>query len=128
MRKKSTAFSTQTNLVPPYVKSKDDIIDSNGRVENKARFDEFLNKVQQGEDDRIRVVRYTTEGDPILYDYEFKNNKIFAVIDTRRDGYGSREIIQITCASIKSNEEQESTSYVLDGCTPSGDIIILTIE
>lgn len=126
---KSTDPYTQTNHTPAYVKTMDDIIDRNGKLENKERFDEFLNRVQQGEDDHIRVVKYTTEGNPILYEYEFKKNIIDVIIDTTRDGYGQREVIQTTCTSINVNEDQERTSYELDGCTPPiGGNLILTVE
>jgi len=114
---------------PPYIKTLDDIIDTNGKLENKERFDEFFNSVQQERDDSIRVVKYTTEGDPIIYGYEFENEVINVTIDTRRDGYGQGKIIHKTCTSIIVNEDKEKTSYELDGCTPSiGDNIILTIE
>jgi hypothetical protein len=45
-------------------------------------------------------------------------NFINVIIDTTRDGYGQREVIQTTCTSIKVNEDQERTNYELEGCTP----------
>ena len=121
--------SAQPNPSSPYVETMDNIVERNGQIKNKERFDEFLSNVQQGEADRIRVVKYTTEGAAILYDYEFKNDVINVVIDTTRDGYGQQQIIQTACTSIKSVEEQGSKSYELDGCTPStGGRLILTIE
>ena len=55
--------------IPPYIKMPEDIIDTHGKLENKEWFDEFLLHVQQGVEDHIRVVKYTEEGAPILYDY-----------------------------------------------------------
>ena len=112
--------------IPPYTKTSDDIIDTHGNLENKERFDEFFNNVQQGKDDNIRVVKYTTEGDPIIYSYAFENEKINVTIDTRRDNYGQGNVIHTICTSIKDNEK---INYELEGCSPSiGDNIILTIE
>ena len=117
------------NNPPPTIKTIDIRIDTNGKLENKERFDKFFNSVQQGEADRISVVKYTTEGSPIIYDYEFENHVINVTIDTRRDDYGQGNIVHTTCTSIIVNEDKEKTSFELDGCTPSiGDNIILTIE
>ena len=126
---KSTDIATHTDNPPQYIKTVDDIIDRHGTVENKERFDEFLNRVQQGKDDSIRVINYTTEGAPIIYNYEFKNDEISVIIDTTRDGYGQGNIVHTTCTSIKVNEDKERTNYELVGCTPQiGDAIILTVD
>ncbi|MEK4426050.1 DUF4362 domain-containing protein [Solibacillus sp. FSL K6-1523] len=115
--------------LPPYIENLEDIINTNGKLENKERFDEFFNSVQQGKDNRIRVVKYTIEGAPIISDYEFENEVISVTIDTRRDGYGQGNIVYTTCTSIIVNEDNEKTSYELEDCRPSiGDNIILTIE
>ena len=114
---------------PPSIKTLDGITVKNGKLENKERFNEFFNNVKQGKDDSIRVVKYTTEGDTIIYIYEFENEVINVTIITRRDGYDQSNIVHATCTSIIVNEDKEKTRYELDGCTPSiGDNIILTIE
>ena len=126
---KSTDINMNKDSIPLYTKTSDDIIDKHGNLENKERFDQFFNNVQQGIDDRIRIVRYTTEGDPIIYSYEFENEGINVTIDTRRDGYGQGNIIHKICTSIKVNEDNERINYKLEGCSPSiGDHIILIIE
>ena len=104
--------------IPPYIKTPEDIIDTHGKLENKERFDEFLLHVQQGIEDYIRVVKYTEEGAPILYDYDFDKEIINVTIDTRRDGFGQRDIFQTTCTSIIVDEAIKGTSYKLKGCNP----------
>ena len=124
---KSTAINM--NGIPPYTKTSDDIIDNHGNLENQERFEKFFNNVQQGIDDSIRVVRYTTEGDPIIYSYKFENEEINVTIDKRRDEYGQGNVINEICTSLKVNEDNERIDYKLEGCSPSiGDHIILTIE
>lgn len=126
---KSTDINMNKDSIPPYTKTSDDIIDKHGNLENKERFDKFFNNLQQGIDDSIRVVRYTTEGDPIIYSYEFENEEINVTIDTRRDEYGQGNVIYEICTSLKVNEDNERIDYKLEGCSPSiGDHIILTIE
>ena len=108
---------TEDNM-PPYVKGLEDIIDTHGELENKERFNDFLNNVQQGKADNIRVVKYTTEGAPIIYDYEFEKDMIKVTIDTRRDDYGQKEIFHTICTSIEMNKATKKTEYALKGCVP----------
>ena len=125
----STHIATHTDNSPTYNNTSDNIIVRNDTLENKERFDQFLNNLQQGKDDSISVVKYTTEGDPIIYSYEFENEVINVTIDTTRDGYGQGNISHTTCTSIKVNEDKERTNYELVGCTPPiGDTIILTVD
>lgn len=104
--------------IPPYIKMPEDIIDTHGKLENKERFNEFLFHVQQGVKDHIRVVKYTEEGAPILYDYNFDKEIVNVTIDTRRDGFGQRDIVHTTCTSIIVDEATKETSYKLKGCNP----------
>ena len=126
---KSTDIYMYPDNIPPYIQTPEDIIDTQGELENKERFDEFLYHVQQGQEDSIRIVKYTTEGAPILYDYEFEKDMIKVTMDTTRDGYGQRNILQTICTSIEVNEATKRTNYKLIGCQPSiGNSIILIIE
>ena len=102
-----------------------------GEFENKERFDEFLLNVEQGIEDSIRMVRYTTEGAPVLYEYDFDKELIKVMIDTRRDGFGQRDIIYTTCSGIKVDEASKRTSYNLTGCAPkieSNTILVIEQE
>ena len=115
--------------IPPYIKTLEDIIDTHGKLENKERFDQFLLHVQQGVEDRIRVVKYTEEGAPILYDYDLDKEIINVTIDTRRDGFGQRDIVHTTCTSIIVDEAKKGTSYKLSDFNPKiEDNVILFVE
>ena len=115
--------------IPPYIKMPEDIIDTHGKLENKEQFDEFFLHVQQGVEARIRVVKYTEEGAPILYDYDFDKEILNVTIDTRRDGFGQRDIFHATCTSIIVDEATKGTSYKLKGCNPKiEDNVILFVE
>ncbi|MGM9945431.1 MAG: DUF4362 domain-containing protein [Lysinibacillus sp.] len=102
--------------IPPYIKTPEDIVDTHDKLENKERFDEFLLNVQQGVEDHIRVVKYTEEGAPILYDYDFDKEILNVTIDTRRDGFGQRDIVYTTCTSVIVNEAIKGISYILKDC------------
>ncbi|MFJ7952601.1 DUF4362 domain-containing protein [Lysinibacillus sp. NPDC096418] len=116
------------NIPPYYISSLEDIVETHGELENKTRFDEFINHVYQGKEDHIRVVRYTTEGDPILHDLEYDGKIVKSITDTRRDQYVQGSIIQTTCTSIEEVETNESTEYILKDCERNGDKNILSIK
>lgn len=125
---RSTDINMFPNNIPNYISSLEDIVDTHGEIKNKERFDEFLNNVYQGEEDRIRVVRYTTEGDPMLHELEYDGEIINSTTDTRRDQYGHGSITQTTCTSIEEVETNESIKYILEGCEHAIDNIILVIR
>ncbi|AST91166.1 hypothetical protein BC6307_07680 [Sutcliffiella cohnii] len=128
-QKSTDIYMYPDNIPLPYIKVPEDIVDIHGELENKERFDEFFLNVEQGIEDSIRVVRYTTEGAPILYDYDFDKEAIKVKIDSTRDGFGQKEIIHTTCSAIKVDETSSRTSYNLKRCIPKiEDNTILIIE
>ncbi len=121
----STNHTQELKDVPDYIPSSEDVVDMHGEIENMERFEEFLNNVEQGQRDNIRVVRYTTEGDPMLHDLEYKGEVIKSTSDPRRDKFGGGSINTSTCTSVEVVEHTERTEYILDGCGNITDNIIL---
>jgi hypothetical protein len=99
-----------------YNPSDEDIVDSHGQITNLEKFMKFVENVNQGREDKIRVVRYTTEGDPILHDLEYDGEIITSTIDTTRDEFGTASVSTATCKSITVKETDETTNYLLSGC------------
>ncbi|QST01161.1 DUF4362 domain-containing protein [Pontibacillus sp. ALD_SL1] len=111
----SSENTGQTNA-PEYVQSPEDIVDMHGDITNVDMFYAFLERVDQGIEDEIRVVTYTTEGDPMLHDLKYDGEVIHSTIDTRRDSFGAGNVNKATCESIKMDKSEERTSYELSGC------------
>ncbi|WP_088104185.1 DUF4362 domain-containing protein [Halalkalibacter urbisdiaboli] len=111
--------------VQEYIPSSADVVDKHGEINNIQRFIEFLDKVKLGQKDNIRVVKYTTEGDPMLQDLEYDGKVIKSTTDTRRDQFGVGSINTTTCASIEVIETSERTDYILEGCETIIDNTIL---
>lgn len=74
----------------------EDMAIRDGVVVNK--FDETLNKemlylfydlYSEGKDAMVRVMLYTIEGDPIIQDILYRDNRITVITDSSRDMYGS---------------------------------------
>ncbi len=100
-----------------YQPSEEDIVDTHGDITNLEIFMEFIENVQEGKEDKIRVVRYTTEGDPILHDLEFDGEVITSKVDSTRDEFGSGKVSTAACQSIDVIETHERTEYSLTGCS-----------
>lgn len=123
----STNNILEQNDVPDYTPSSEDVVDMHGEIENMERFKEFLNNVEQEQRDNVRVIRYTTEGDPMLHDLEYDGEVIKSTTDTQRDKLGEGSINTTTCTSIEVIETTERTDYILDDCENIKDDIILVI-
>lgn len=121
----STNTNQNQNNISDYNPSSEDVVDMHGEIENKERFKEFLNNVEVGQKDNIRVVRYTIEGDPMLHDLDYDGEVIKSKRDSRRDKFGDGSINTTTCTSIEVIESIERTDYVLEGCENIIDNIIL---
>lgn len=96
--------------------SSDDIVNTHGDVENLERFFAFMENVNAGKKDEIRVVSYTDEGDPMLHDIKYDGELLHSTTDTRRDKYGSGKIDSTTCKKIEVTENAERTDYDLSSC------------
>ncbi|WP_164462104.1 DUF4362 domain-containing protein [Bacillus sp. FJAT-42376] len=87
-----------------YTPSSEDIINTHGEIKNFERFAEFTEHAEKGIKDQIRIVSYTTEGDPILQDLEFDGKLIKLRHDSSRDQYGSEEVTYASCKAIEKKK------------------------
>lgn len=87
--------------VSKYKPSSEDVINRYVEVENVERFQEFYHNVLNGKEDTVRVVNYTTEGDPLLHDLEYNGDVIKSTFDTRSDKFGEGNLHTATCNAIE---------------------------
>lgn len=83
------------------------ILMNSNTVYHIEELDNFIKNVENNVSDEIRIVQYTIEGQPILTNLEYKDNKFILKIDSRRDGYASEEDKKIT------TKEYDATKYKL---------------
>ncbi len=106
-----------------------DVIGLHGYVQNLYKLDKFIqekNAVQ-------RIVLYTIEGDPIFYTLEYtKEGSIHVQYDTRKDHFGSKEVLNYTCSSLDRTEADNRLAYELtdckDGYSESGKISLIQLD
>jgi hypothetical protein len=112
-----------------YIQAPDDIVDMHGDITNLERFFTFVDHVEQGQKDTIRIVNYTTEGAPMLHDLEFDGSEIHSTYDSTRDGFGTGRIEEVTCKAVTEMKRDSRTDYVLEECNShKEDLIILVID
>jgi hypothetical protein len=82
-----------------------------------------------GEQDWLRITRYTVEDDPIIQQLVFDGNRIHFQYDTTRDAYGAKEIRESFCSEIVKEKNQTSNlfTYFLSGCDGNEERIPLLI-
>ncbi|WP_185960101.1 DUF4362 domain-containing protein [Planococcus soli] len=99
--------------------SEGDIIENlHGDVTNEERLYRFYENMENGEKDAVRIISYTTEGDPIYQDLSYDGNVIESVEDFTEDQYGSGEIVARECESMVILSSETEEVYVLEGCDP----------
>ena len=96
-----------------YTPAKTDIVNRNsGVLENENRLKDFIKNMETGQKDRIRVVAYTTEGDPILTDLKYNGKQLKVTSDDTRDKYGGGQIKTFECEKVVV----EGKEYSIIGC------------
>lgn len=83
------------------------IVMNSNTVYHKEELDKFIENVENNMPDKIRIVQYTIEGQPILTDLEYIDNQFILKVDRRWDGYASEEDKKITV------NEYDSSKYKL---------------
>ena len=99
-----------------YTHTDEDVIDKLGEVTNLQRFEDFVINVNGKQNDKIRIVSYTTEGGQILKDLIFDGNNIMYTIGSTRDSYGEKLVAATTRQSIEKIESSELTVYKINEC------------
>lgn len=100
---------------------------NSGEIENIDRFYVFLDNVTNQKADSLRVVSYTTEGDPIFQDLGYDGETIVSIVDSSRDSYGSGGVTENVCTEINKEESAERIDYLLEGCKDAEEILVLVL-
>lgn len=65
------------------------VVTFSGATANSGKITEFLQSAAKGKSAFMRTIYYTTEGDPIITDYEFDGEKYIVTYDNSRDSFGT---------------------------------------
>lgn len=112
---------TFTNPKAPYpaedAVENGDVVQNFEGIHNLDKFESFLEAVEAGNKNEIRITTYTTKGDPIFYNLYFDEKNIQYGYDNTQDGFGNpEESGQTYCLNIGAKEADEGLEYFLNGC------------
>ncbi|MCR6849660.1 MULTISPECIES: DUF4362 domain-containing protein [Bacillus] len=97
---------------------KNDVIVKRAGISNLDKFEKFILNVDQGKVDKIRIVQYTHEGDPIFQTLEHSENDILYVSDNRKDQFAGEDkgLHKDSCKRIVKEQRELQTAYRLIDC------------
>ncbi|MFJ8219922.1 DUF4362 domain-containing protein [Bacillus cereus] len=100
------------------IDKKSDVIVKEVGTSNLDKFEQFVMNVDQGKVDKIRIVQYTHEGDPILQTLERSENDILYVSDNRKDQFAGEDkgLHKDSCKRIVKEQRESQTAYRLIDC------------
>ncbi|MDF9759482.1 hypothetical protein OKW24_001255 [Peribacillus simplex] len=112
------SISLSENEDEQFTPAQTDIVSKHDGIENLTRLKDFIQNVSKGKEDKIRVVSYTKEGDPIISDITFNVETLEVTSDTTKDEYGDKTIKTHQCKTIEViKNENNQDEYVLKGCS-----------
>ncbi|MES5891634.1 DUF4362 domain-containing protein [Bacillus cereus group sp. RP43] len=101
------------------IDKKNDVVAKGAEISNLDKFEKFVWNVEQGKVDKIRIVQYTHEGDPIFQMLEHSGTDILHVLDNRQDQFAGNHtgIYEDSCKRIVKEQCELETAYRLIDCT-----------
>jgi len=101
------------------IDKKNDVVAKGAEISNLDKFEKFVLNVEQGEVDKIRIVHYTHEGDPVFQTLEHSGTDILYVLDNRQDQFAGNHtgIYEDSCKRIVKEQRELETAYRLIDCT-----------
>ncbi|EMI9088745.1 hypothetical protein COD05_19635 [Bacillus cereus] len=100
------------------IDKKNDVIVKGARTSNLDKLEQFVLNVEQGKVDKIRIVHYTHEGDPVFQTLEHSENDILYVSDNRKDQFAGENngLHKDSCKRIVKEQREPQTAYRLIDC------------
>ena len=100
------------------IDKKNDVIAKGAEISNLDKFEQFVLNVEQGKVDKVRIVHYTHEGDPIFQKLEHSENDILYVSDNRKDQFAGEDkgLHKDSCKRIVKEQRESQTAYRLIDC------------
>ncbi|KEK25365.1 DUF4362 domain-containing protein [Bacillus gaemokensis] len=95
-----------------------DVIAKGYKISNLHKFEKFALNVGNGEADKIRIVHYTDEGDPIFQTLEYDGKEVRYTSDDSHDKFAGtgKGIYSDTCKKITKDIHEEDERYMLTDC------------
>ena len=76
------------------------------KIYHQDLYDSFVNKIKEKKDAFLKIVQPTVEGDIIITDIIYENDKVVVITDNTRDRYSGEEDRKITIEEYEHIEER----------------------
>lgn len=107
---------------------KGDVVNVHGQIYNYSNFESFFKNIEKKENDKLRIITYTIEGDPIFLFLNYDGSSINLEIDNSKDKYRGNGPTKtnMTCSRIEATEN--GTKYFLKDCSENSEYLILFVS
>ncbi|PGR33130.1 hypothetical protein COC47_27670 [Bacillus cereus] len=101
------------------VDEKKDVILKHEKIVNLNEFKSFVENVKLEKPDKVKIVSYTDEGDPIVQTLNYDGKEIRYSIDNSNDKFSSENNKEqkTVCKKLNKRQENSQVVYYLDECS-----------
>ncbi|WP_301107457.1 DUF4362 domain-containing protein [Sporosarcina sp.] len=101
------------------VKDSDIVFEQEEITSNLDKLEEFIKNVENENEDKIRIVRRTIEGDPIFDTLDYNGESITYTHDDSHDKFGGSDkgTESGTCENLESKTSERGMKYYLTECS-----------
>ncbi|EIM05374.1 lipoprotein [Planococcus antarcticus DSM 14505] len=101
------------------VKDSDIVLEQEEITTNSDKFEAFIRNLENGKEDKIRIVQRTTEGDPLFDTLDYNGQNITYTYDNSQDKFGGSNtgLESGTCENLESEKSEKGKRYYLTGCS-----------
>ncbi|PER84410.1 DUF4362 domain-containing protein [Bacillus cereus] len=101
------------------VDEKKDVILKHEKIVNLNEFKAFVENVKLEKPDKVKIVSYTDEGDPIVKTLNYDGKEIRYSIDNSNDKFSSENNKEqkTVCKKLNKRQENSQVVYYLDECS-----------
>lgn len=101
------------------VKDSDIVFKQDAITNNLDKLEGFIVNVENGKEDKIRIVRRTIEGDPIFDTLDYNGENIKYTYDNSQDKFGGSDkgTESGTCENLESEKSEMGFKYYLTKCS-----------
>lgn len=110
-------LSCSRSYEPNEAIDRSNIVDVHGKITNADRLDSFISNMKDMKKDKIRITRYTVEGDPIFLDFTFDGLKLTYKYDNSNDKFGSSDVKSTVCKRFTKTNDGTMIVYKLEECS-----------
>lgn len=93
-----------------------DVVNLHGNYSNLDIWRNFIEKFENKQESKVRITRYTIEGDPIFHELIYNGKEIEYTYDNSMDAYGGDRTENTICEGLLRKLIEGEEVYILNSC------------